>query len=221
MPVQKFFSNSVTSEDVERLLKRIPFFNDVSKQSEQQFLNLIELADIREVAPGDTLIHKGETDMYLYFLLKGKLAVFLEDTAQAPAISHITPGEVFGILSMITATPRSAFIKADTGARSSIIYKLNFAFLADESDTSKLSLETKLIFYRMAVHNIRWTVEQKKMANPKHPLVGLILKLPFIKAEKGTQEELIALKEQAKSLSEIIFLWNEHDKNEAEKIQIG
>jgi len=215
--VQKFFSNNITSDDVERLLKRIPFFNDVSKQSEQQFQNLIDLADIREIHPGETIIRKGETDMYLYFLLKGKLAVFLTET-DTQEISSISPGEVFGILSMITATPRSAFIKSEAGSRSSIIYKLNFAFLADESNTSKLSLETKLIFYRMAVHNIRWTVEQKKMSDPKHPLVALLLKLPFIKAPKGSTEELLALKEQAKSLSEIIFLWNDHDKNTKQNI---
>lgn len=213
--MQKLFSNNISSDDVERLLKRIPFFNDVCKQSDQQFQNLIDLADIQEIHPGETIIRQGETDMYLYFLLKGKLAVFLsEDDKQA--VGFINPGEVFGILSMITATPRSAFIKSDDNTRSSITYKLNFAFLADESTTSKLSLETKLIFYRMAVHNIRWTVEQKKMAAPKHPLVSLLLKLPFIKAEKGSHEELIALKEQAKSLSEIIFLWNEHDKNATE-----
>ncbi len=219
--MQKVSSSSYTTEDVERLLKRIPFFNDVSKQSDLQFFNLIDLADILEVAPGESIIRKGETDMYLYFLLKGQLAVFLEDSPSAQPVSKISPGEVFGILSMITATPRSAFIKADANTKSSLVYKLNFAFLADESSTSKLSLETKLIFYRMAVFNIRWMLEQKKMADPKHPLVALMLKLPFIKAEKGTTEELHALKQQAKSLSEIIFLWNDYDKSDGDKTRIN
>lgn len=219
--MHKFLSNSVTVDDVERLLKRIPFFNDVSKQSDLQFHNLIDLADIVEVAPGETLIRKGEADMYLYFLLKGQLAVFLEETPSAPAVSHITPGEVFGILSMITATPRSAFIKADQNSKSCLVYRLNFAYLADDSSTSKLSLETKLIFYRMAAHNIRWTLEQKKMADPKHPLVAMLVKIPFIKAEKGSTEELLALKQQAKSLSEIIFKWNEYDKADGDQTRIN
>lgn len=212
---------SYTTEDVERLLKRIPFFNDVAKQSDLQFFNLIEHGDIVEAAAGETIIRKGETDMYLYFLLKGQLAVFLEDSPTAQAINHINPGEVFGILSMITATPRSAFIKADMSAKTSLLYKLNFALISDNSYTSKLSLETKLIFYRMAVHNTRWMLEQKKMADPKHPLVTLMMKLPFVKAEKGSEAELIALKEQAKSMSEIVFLWNDYDKNDNTKTRIS
>ena len=209
--MQKSFSSNVSVDDVERLLKRIPFFNDVAKQSDHQFQTLIDLADIIEVGPGETIIRKGETDMYLYFLLKGQLAVLMEDSADAAPINHINPGEVFGILSMITATPRSAFIKTDKNTRASLLYKLNFAYLADESTVSKLSLATKLIFYRMAVFNIRWMLEQKKMADPRHPLISTLLKVPIMKAAKDTPEELEALKEQAKSMSEIVFKWNEYD----------
>lgn len=208
---KSFSSSSVTLEDVERLLKRIPFFNDVAKHSDLQFHTLIELGDIIEIDPGETIIRKGETDMYLYFLLKGQLAVFMDDTTASPPINLINPGEVFGILSMITATPRSAFIKADTSAKSTLLYKLNFAYLADETATSKLSLATRLIFYRMAVFNIRWMLEQKKMADPRHPMVATLLKLPIIKADKDTVDELDALKQQARNMSEIVFKWNEYD----------
>ena len=209
--MQKSFSSNVSVDDVERLLKRIPFFNDVAKQSDHQFQTLIDLADIIEVGPAETIIRKGETDMYLYFLLKGQLAVLMEDGPSATPINHINPGEVFGILSMITATPRSAFIKTDKSAKSNLLYKLNFAYLADESTVSRISLPTKLIFYRMAVFNIRWMLEQKKMADPRHPLVSSLLKLPILKAEKDTMEELMTLKQQAKSMSEIVFKWNEYD----------
>jgi hypothetical protein len=144
-------------------------------------------------------------------LLRGQLAVFLDDEPNAMSVNYLSPGEVFGILSMITNTPRSAYIKADENAKNTLLYKLNFAYLTDESPTSEIHLLTKIQFYRMAVHNVRWTLEMNKMQNPGHPLVSVLMKMPFINPPKDTIEELKALKEQAKSLSELLYLWNEYD----------
>lgn len=198
-------------DEIDRLIKRIPFFSAVNTSSEEQFERLLELGEIVEVQAGETVIRKGATDMYLYFLLKGQLAVYLDDESSSSRINYVSPGEVFGILSMVTHTPRSAMIKADENAKSILLYKLTFAYLNDDSAKSVLKLPTKLHFYRMAVHNIRWTLEQKKMADPKHPLVANMLKLPIVKAPKDTLDELAALKDQTKRLSDILLMWNDHD----------
>lgn len=207
--MNKTSSADYSRDDIKRLLLRIPFFSDVNNAAADQFEALIDVAEIVEAAPGETVIQKGATDMFMYFLLKGQLAVHLQDEPSSQAVNYISPGEVFGILSMITHTPRSAFIKADENARETLLYKLNFSYLNDDSPVSRLGLATKLVFFRMALHNIRWTLETNKMTNPNHPLVAEIRKIPMIKAQKDTPEELAALKDQAMALSQILFKWNE------------
>lgn len=197
-----------TEFDTERLVRRIPFFNDVYESSPIEFQALMSLSDIMQAEPGETVIRKGDNDMYLYFLLKGQLAVFLDENPDSQPVNLISPGEVFGILSMMTRTPRSAFIRADLKAKKTLLFRLDYGHMTDNSTLSKLSLQTKLIFFRMALHNIRWTLEMNKMSDPKHYLVEKIRKLPFINVAKGTKEELDALKQQAHSLSDILFEWN-------------
>lgn len=193
--------------DSERLIRRIPFFNNVYEESASEFIRLMELADIVEYEANETVIRKGEHDLDLYFLLKGQLSVYFDENS-TDSINAINPGEVFGILSMVTSSSRSAFIKVDDNKKA-ILFKLNFKYLSDNSSTSALSLPIKLIFYRMAVHNIRWTLELNKMSDPNHYLVDTIRKLPLLQAEKDSAEELQVLKQQAKDLSDILFQWND------------
>lgn len=194
--------------DSERLIRRIPFFNNVYEESAAQFESLMELADIVQYEANETIIRKGDNDMVLYFLLKGLLSVFIDENS-TESINAINPGEVFGILSMVTATSRSAFIKANDNNKNAILFKLDFKYISDDSIHSQLSLPIKLIFYRMAVHNIRWTLELNKMSDPNHCLVDAIRKLPLHRAEKDSEEELNTLKQQAKDLSDILFKWND------------
>lgn len=194
--------------DTERLIRRIPFFNDIYELSPVEFQALVSLSDIVYAEPGETIIRKGDTDMYSYFLLKGQLGVYFDENPASLPVNQISPGEVFGILSMMTQTPRSAFIRADAKAKMTLLFRLDYGHITDSSDCSKLSLQTKLIFYRMALHNIRWTLEMNKMSDPKHYLVEKIRRLPFINAPKGTKAELDALKKQAHDLSDILFEWN-------------
>ena len=209
--MKKLAITEQNQDEIHRLIKRIPFFSSVLNECPEQFDRLLDLADIIEVDAGETVIRKGDTDMYLFFLLKGQLTVFLDDDPYSSRVNYISPGELFGMLSMITHTPRSAMIKADENAKSILLFQLNFAYINDDSPSSELSLQTKILFYRMAAHHVRWTLEQKKMAHPRHPLVSEMLKLPLPKAPKGTAEELSALKQQTKRLSELLFMWNEYD----------
>ncbi len=196
------------AEDTERLVRRIPFFNSVYESSEQQYKTLMQISEIVHVPADETVIRQGETDLQLYFLLKGELGVFLDDSVNSKSINSISPGEVFGILAMMTATPRSASIRP-TNNKTAHLFRLDFNFISDETGLSPLSLEIKLLFYRMAVHNIRWTLELNRMSDPHHKLVDNIRQLPIVKEIKGSEAELRALKEQAKALADILFLWNQ------------
>lgn len=197
---------------VQRLLSGIPFFNEVARESTDQLNTLLELAEIMQAQPGETVIKEGDSDTYLYFLLKGQLAVVAPNGAQnssGQVLNYISPGEVFGALAMIRGTERTATIKVDDATREAIVARLNYDYFKNLKDTSTLVMSTKLSFYRMLVHNIRWTLEVNKMQNPQHELVAVMRKVPIFTGAKGGDEELASLHEQAHQLADILCLWNE------------
>ncbi|MEE4251471.1 MAG: cyclic nucleotide-binding domain-containing protein [Alcanivoracaceae bacterium] len=196
-------------ERIQRLLSGIPFFNEVARESEQQLSRLLECSDIMQARAGEEVIRQGDTDTFLYFLLKGQLAVMSPNGNANQVLNYISPGEVFGALAMIRATPRSATIRVDESAKEAIVARLNYADFSNITDFNYLSLATKLAFYRMLVHNIRWTLEVNKMQNPQHELVAKLRTVPVFTGAKGTVEELNALCDQAHKLADILCLWNE------------
>ncbi|MDF1781090.1 MAG: cyclic nucleotide-binding domain-containing protein [Alcanivoracaceae bacterium] len=197
---------------VQRLISGIPFFNEVARESADQLNTLLELAEIMQAQPGETVIKEGDSDTYLYFLLKGQLAVVAPSAApngSGQVLNYISPGEVFGALAMIRGTERTATIKVDDATREAIVARLNYDYFKNLKDTSTLFMSTKLSFYRMLVHNIRWTLEVNKMQNPQHELVTVMRKVPIFTGSKGGEEELVSLHEQAHQLADILCLWNE------------
>ena len=70
--MRKIQAGNHSAEDIERYIKRIPFFNEVEKNSANDFKKLLSLAEIIQLQPSQTVINKGDNDRCLYFLLKGK-----------------------------------------------------------------------------------------------------------------------------------------------------
>lgn len=198
------------ADRIQRLFSGIPFFNEVLRADEEQFNRLMELCELLEADPGDTVIRQGDSDSCLYFLLRGQLAVMAENGgSQSQPLNYISPGEVFGTLAMIRGTPRTATIRVDESAREAVLAKLDYVHFNDINDFSVLSMETKVGFYRMVVHNIRWTLEVNKMQDPSNPLVTALRKVPLYTGPKGGEEELKALHEQAHGLADLLCRWNE------------
>lgn len=197
---------------IQRLLSGVPFFNEVLRDDQEQFERLISCAEILQAAPGETVIQQGDSDAFLYFLLKGQLAVMGGNGAaggKAPVLNYISPGEVFGTLAMIMGTPRTASIAVDEAAREAIVARIDYSHFRNLQDTTTFNLQTRLAFYRMLAHNIRWTLEMNKMQNPAHPLVASLRTVPIFTGQKGTQEELQALYDQSHKLADLLCQWNE------------
>lgn len=191
---------------VKRLLSGVPFFNEVSRDSPDQFTRLIDRAQILQAQPDEMVIRAGESDTYLYFLLKGQLAVL---APSGQVLNYVSPGEVFGTLAMIRGTPRTASIKVDENTREAIVARLDYTDFNDLQDFHYLNLATRIAFYRMLVHNIRWTLEVNKMQNPQHELITSLRTVPIFTGSKGSAEELKALHEQAHKLADILCQWND------------
>ncbi|MEQ3723804.1 cyclic nucleotide-binding domain-containing protein [Alcanivorax sp.] len=188
-----------------QLLAGVPFFNEIARDDQDEFVQLEKTTRLWVAASGESVIRAGEVDSTLYFLLRGQLEV-LSDNAQESPLYYVSPGEVFGTLSMLLGTPRSATITVADNAREAVLASLDFNEFND--DDGPYSLATRLAFFHMIVHHIRWTLEVKRMQAPTHELVHSMRKLPVFHGEKNSPEELAALKVQAQGLAELLCRWN-------------
>lgn len=201
---------------VESLLSGVPFFNEVSRDDADQRALLLAGTRILEAAPGEVVIRAGAEASGLYFLLRGELWVLGEGTPP-PVVYRVSPGEVFGALSLLLATPRSATLKVaekvaeEDQAKPAVLARLSFADF-DEPRVALFSLATRLALFHMLVHQIRWAVEVQRQAAPDAELEAALRKIPVYQGEKGTAQELAALREQARALAALLCRWNDHPR---------
>lgn len=199
-------------ERIRRLLSGVPFFNEVLRQDAAQFELLLNCCTISRADPGEVVIRQGDEDSGLYFLLRGRLAVQAETSQPgrpAELLNHISPGEVFGTLSLVRGAPRSATLCVDEHSAEAVLARIDFMYFSYAVDYPLFSLATKLSFYRMLVHNIRWTLEVNRTREPHHELASYLRKMPLYSGLRDTREELAALHEQASALADLLCRWNE------------
>lgn len=198
----------IAQESIQRMVQGIPFFNEIIRTDAHQFDQIMTRSRLLQAEPADVVMRRGDTDPYLYFLLKGQLDVLSGDPG-SPVINTISPGQPFGTLAMLRAMPRSATIIADPKGKPAILLALDYNFFRDIDDYGLFTLATKLAFYKMVVNDIRWTLELKKKAEPAHALVSSMRKVPLFTGARGTRDELASLRDQALALADILCEWND------------
>ena len=207
MQVTQVFS--LPRAKVDQLLMMIPFYRDVKQSEAWQYEVLLQHSRIVSFEPGEVVIARGDTDSWMYYVLKGKLIVYPGDKDhRGDPVNQITPGEVFGDLAMLVNGKRSATIVADDKSKEIQVFGTDFSVFGELDDCKTLSLKTKLLFYRRMVHSIRWKLEQYKMEHPTHRLVEELRKIKLYMGSKDGKEELHAHHQQAKALADILTAWN-------------
>ncbi len=86
-----------------RKVKSFPLFSD------QDLLGLSQVSQLKELEIGEVIIQQGEYDGCIYILLKGNLEIS-KDGKRIGTMNH--SGEIFGEMSIVDGSPRSATIKA-------------------------------------------------------------------------------------------------------------
>ncbi|TQV80137.1 cyclic nucleotide-binding domain-containing protein [Exilibacterium tricleocarpae] len=194
---------------LEKLLSAVPFYKTVRSQEPWQFEVLLKHSRLVSCAPGEIVLNRGERDAWLYFLLKGQLAVYAGDgAASLVAINQITPGEVFGDLAMLGGLGRTATLVADPACKQVLAFGTDFTVFGELADTRVVSLYTKLAYYRNMVHSLRWKLEVYRMKYPQHSLSGDHRRVRLFTGTRDTFEELQALHDQALSLTRLLVAWN-------------
>lgn len=200
---------SIPRDKVDKLLANIPFYRDVLKSEPWQYDILLRQSRVIELDPGEVIVRAGEVDTWMYFVLKGKLAVYAGDFDEStPPVNYITPGEVFGDLAILADGLRKATVVGDVKSKEITLFGTDFSVFGKLEEIGGISLNTKLIFYRNMVHGIRWKLEVYRMEHQDHPLVAKARSVRMFIGTKGTKDELVSLHEQASALSGILSEWN-------------
>ncbi|MGQ9425458.1 cyclic nucleotide-binding domain-containing protein [Gilvimarinus sp. F26214L] len=194
---------------VDRFLAAVPFYKTVKAQDPWQFEVLLQHSRIVYFAPGETVFKHGESGRWLYFLLKGQLAVYAaRDPETAKAVNYITPGEVFGDLAMLIGDHRTATVVADPNSRQIMAFGTDFTAFGPLTDFRVINLKTKLTYYRNTVHSLRWKLEVYRMKYPTFELASDHHKVKLYSGPRDTTEELSSLHQQAVQLAELLVRWN-------------
>jgi CRP/FNR family cyclic AMP-dependent transcriptional regulator len=193
---------------LEHLLSGISFFKAVRQQDSNQFELLLQASRIASYQPGEVVVQKGELSNWLYFLLKGKLAVYVDQPLQGDLVNYVTPGEVFGDLAQLVGQPRTATIIADQSAKESAVLALDINVFGPLNAVSPVSRETKLIYYRNMAHNLRWKLEVYRSQHLHHELANKHRQIKLYHGPKDSLEELQSLYEQSKALAILLIEWN-------------
>jgi CRP/FNR family transcriptional regulator, cyclic AMP receptor protein len=194
---------------VEQLLTSIPFFKLVKQQDAWQFELLLQASRIVSYGPGEVVLKRGDNDQWLYFLLKGRLAVYVDNPLTNELINYVTPGEVFGDLSLLVGKPRTATVIADPAVRESMVLATDSSIFGDINSVRPITVNTKLAFYRNSVHNLRWKLEVYRSQHLHHLLANKHRNVKLYSGAKDTIDELHALYEQAQSLALLLLEWNQ------------
>lgn len=202
-PIYKFPKSTL-----EHLLSGISFFKAVRQQDTKQFELLLQASRIVSYLPAEVVVQKGELGNWLYFLLKGKLAVYVDQPSQGDLVNYVTPGEVFGDLAQLVGQPRTATIIADPGAKESTVLALDINVFGPLNATSPISRATKLIYYRNMAHNLRWKLEVYRSQHLQHDLANKHRQIKLYHGPKDSYEELQSLFEQSKVLAVLLIEWN-------------
>lgn len=200
--------NRVPKETFEHLLAGIPFFKGVKQDDVQQYEVLLQASHVATYSPSEIVLKKGEQDFWIYFLLKGRLAVYIDNPSLAELVNHITPGEVFGDIAQLLNLNRSATLIADPSTRETMVLALDSRIFTPLTSFTLLSLKTKLAYYRNMAHNFRWKLEVYRAQNLQHDLANKHRLIKLYQGEKDTVEELLALHQQSGELAQLLIAWN-------------
>lgn len=195
-------------DTLESLLAPLPFYKTVRQQDPDQYEVLLRHSRIVEFKPGEVVMRQGDKDPWLYFLLKGQLAVFAANKADQQVVNYITPGEVFGDIAALVGQERSATVVADYNCKQVLAFGTDFKAFGELENFGVINLQTKLCYYRNCVHSLRWKLEVYRMRYPESPLASRHHSIKLFTGVKGGREELLALHHQACDLALLLLSWN-------------
>lgn len=194
---------------LDSMLASISFYRQVKVADEQQYNLLMRYSRMVEYRVGEVVIEAGQTDAWLFFLLKGRLSVYSGSSPMdIRRVNQISAGEVFGDLAVLMKHRRSATVIVDTSCKRALVFCTDFSVFGTIHDFSRINLATKLIFYRNMVHGLRWKLEVYRTQYPEYAKALSHHKIKLYSGVRDTVLELESLDDQAQQLANLLLEWN-------------
>lgn len=135
------------------ILKRVEKLNAFT---ENDILSIMELGKLREYEAGEIIIREGEFDCWIYFLITGELEAIKE--GQIVSVLRRC-GDIFGEMSVLDASPRSATIRAAT---QSLVLAFDGSILDRKQEKGDVAFcfTTLRLFAEVLVKRLRDTTEE-------------------------------------------------------------
>lgn len=192
------------------VLSSIPFYKAVYKQDTEQFDALMRISKIFRFNSGEKILANGNVDAWIYFVVKGQLHISLPNANGGENhVYYVSPGEVVGDLSVYLKSPRTADVVVDDNCRETTLFGTDFSGFGELEEFSTISLSTKLLYYRHAVHALRWKLDMYRLRYHAHPLADKHREILLYTGPKDTLEELLSLSQQAVESAKLLVKWNQ------------
>lgn len=127
-----------TNTEILAQLHKIPAFAPLE---EPQIAAVAALSRLRRYEVGETVIHEGEYDSWIFFLVQGELGI-THKGVQVGVIRRL--GDVFGEMGIVDGSPRSATIKA---LKPSLCVAMDAAILERLEGSDRCAVQS--VFYRV------------------------------------------------------------------------
>jgi CRP-like cAMP-binding protein len=106
-------------------LARVPLFVGLDRHD----LDAVEkISTVRDVEPGEELIHEGEPGRHFFVLLEGEAEV----SRDGNVVNRLGPGDFFGEISLLSDRPTTASVAASGPAHVVVIAPADFRRLLEE-----------------------------------------------------------------------------------------
>lgn len=116
-----FFRSPADQTDLEKSLKSIPLFNELSKRDLTHFLTIIHN---RNYLAGEYVFYQGDPGIGLYIIRQGEIKIKrMDEENNETLLARLTDGDFFGELALIDGEKRSASAVATADSRLAVIFK--------------------------------------------------------------------------------------------------
>ena len=128
------------------VLDKLPMFAEMSVAERQE---LLEIAQTVEFAPGDVLMHQGQSSQMLCVVLEGNCRVVKQgERGDLPGIvlAELNPNDHFGEISFFHSAPHSASVEAITAVRLLRINRSDYDHLIEEGSLAAYKLASNILY---------------------------------------------------------------------------
>ncbi|MDD2715450.1 MAG: cyclic nucleotide-binding domain-containing protein [Candidatus Wallbacteria bacterium] len=147
--------------DMFQILRDLVFFQDFSDRELQSFLSI---CTDREFKQGEIIFHEGVGGDEFYIIVTGEVAIMKEtESGQKELLSILETGSVFGEMSIIDSSPRSAGSEVASDKANLLVIKRAFLEELAKSDLD-LAVKLMLTLIKYISERLRQTTERFALA---------------------------------------------------------